>query len=316
MAAGTPAPGYFRVLTVRATSSATVTRETTDCKGMASFAINRREFTDRGVILGFNPRGPVDRGVPVLRIDAPDGTLRGVVFGYACHNTTLPSRYLGVSGDYAGYAQAYVQERNPGAIAMFMIGCAGDANPYPREKLEAAPAHGEELGKEVCRVLTTKLAPVRGPINCAAQQFDLPLQSPDRQSLEKLSKSRDSLTRADATRMLAMLDKGEAMPKVHRATVGVWQFGNDLTLVALPDEVVVDYVQDIQEAIGPLRLWIAAYCNGVDGYIPSRRVLREGGYETRGLYIGTGWFAPEVEQTLTDAVRKVAAEAGRPTATP
>ena len=76
----------------------------------------------------------------------------------------------------------------------------------------------------------------------------------------------------------------------------------------------MDYVQDIQEAIGPLRLWIAAYCNGVDGYIPSRRVLREGGYETRGLYIGTGWFAPEVEQTLTDAVGKVASEAGRKTA--
>ena len=53
--------------------------------GVANFVMNRREFTDQGVILGFNPRGHVDRSVPVLRIDSPEGELRGVLFGAACH---------------------------------------------------------------------------------------------------------------------------------------------------------------------------------------------------------------------------------------
>src|SRR5437667_4366575 len=46
--------------------------------GVAHFAMNRPEFTPRGVILGVNPRGPVDRSVPVLRVDSADGKLRAV----------------------------------------------------------------------------------------------------------------------------------------------------------------------------------------------------------------------------------------------
>ena len=49
------------------------------------------------------------------------------------------------------------------------------------------------------------------------------------------------------------------------------------------------------------------------GYIPSRRVLKEGGYETRGLYIDVGWFAPEVEEALTAAAREAAKAVGRET---
>jgi hypothetical protein len=281
--------------------------------GVANFVMNRREFTDKGVILGVNPRGPVDRSVPVLRIDAPNGALRGVLFGYACHNTTLPARYLAVSGDYAGYAKAYVEQHFPGCQAMFMMGCGGDANPYPRESIPAAPAHGEELGKEVCRLLKTKLAPVGRPLTCAQKEAELPLETPDRDTLQKRSQSGSSLDKPVAKQMLAALERGETLPASHRAPVCVWQFGKDLTLVALPDEVVVDYAYDVENAIGPMRLWVAAYCNEVAGYIPSRRVLHEGGYETRGLYIGNGWFAPGVEDTLVSAVRDAASDAGRPT---
>jgi len=54
-------------------------------KGTAGFVANRRERTERGIVLGVNPDGPVDRSVPVLRVDALDGRLRGIVFGAACH---------------------------------------------------------------------------------------------------------------------------------------------------------------------------------------------------------------------------------------
>jgi len=279
--------------------------------GVTSFVMNRRQFTDRGVILGVNPRGLVDRSVPVLRVDGADGKPVAILFGYACHNTTMPAKRLAVSGDFEGYAKEYVQQHYPGAEAMFMIGCAGDANPYPRQEVTDATNHGEELGREVCRVLETKLQPVRGPLTCALVDAELPLQVPDRQSLETTVKSGSALNKMSAREMLVNLDAAGKLPEIYHAPVEAWQFGKDLTLIALPDEVVVQYVHRLEKAVGPLRLWISAYCQEVAGYIPSDNVLREGGYETRGLYIGTGWFAPGVEDALVKAAAQAAMNAGR-----
>ena len=97
------------------------------------------------------------------------------------------------------------------------------------------------------------------------------------------------------------------------APMALWQFGDDLTLVGMSGEVVVDYVYLIEQALGrENRLWIAAYCHDVYGYLPSARVLREGGYETRGIYAGgIGFFAPEAEDVVAEAIRQLAEEAGR-----
>ncbi len=281
--------------------------------GVIDFAMNRREFTPDGVILGVNPRGLADRSVPVLRVEGADGKPRAILFGAASHNTTLGQDNYQVCGDYAGFAQEYVQQRYPGVEAMFMLGCAGDSNPYPRGTMELARKHGETLGAEVCRVLGGKLRPVGGPLSIAFERIDLPLQAPpSREELRKLATDRRSAKSWGATEMLAALDRGEKLPDHYTAPLTVWQFGQDLTLVGLPGEVVVDYVTMLEKALGPNRLWIAAYCNDVFGYFPSARVLSEGGYETRGLYSGgAGFFAPSAEQVLVRHVRELAAKAGR-----
>src|SRR5205823_5512369 len=94
-------------------------------RGQASFAANRRVFRRTGVNFGVNPDGPVDLEVPVLRVDDSDGKVRAIVFGYACHGTTLGGDYYRIDGDWAGYAQEYLERAHPGATAHFLIGCAG-----------------------------------------------------------------------------------------------------------------------------------------------------------------------------------------------
>ncbi|MCI0540420.1 MAG: neutral/alkaline non-lysosomal ceramidase N-terminal domain-containing protein [Verrucomicrobiales bacterium] len=278
--------------------------------GVAHFAMKRREFTPRGVILGVNPRGLVDRTVPVLRVDSAEGKLRAVLFGYACHNTTLTQTNYHLCGDYAGFAQAYIQERESGAQAMFMIGCGGDANPYPRGTMADARDHGAALGQEVCRNLGRSLRPVHGPLTCVFDRVSLPLQPFSRVELEKMTNG-PSWQAGNAKAMLDKLDRGENLATVYQAPVAVWQFGSDLTLVGLSGEVVVDYVPLIEQAIGPLQLWFAAYCNDVFGYVPSARVLKEGGYECRGLYTTSGFFSPAAQDALVTKVRELAQRAGR-----
>jgi hypothetical protein len=280
--------------------------------GVCSFVMNRREATPRGVILGVNPRGLVDRSVPVLRMDGGDGKPRAILFGYACHNTTLTGKDYEVCGDYAGFAQARVEERYPGAQAMFLTGCAGDANPHPRGTLALARRHGSELADEVCRTLEARLQPVRGPLQIAFKRAALPLQkAPSSEQLRKEAEKPGIHTWV-AREMLAALKRGEKLPDHYTAPFAVWQLGQDLTLALLPGEVVVDYVPLLEQALGPLRLWPVAYCNDVFGYLPSARVLREGGYETRGLYAGgIGLFAPEAQDAVVEAVRGLATKAGR-----
>jgi hypothetical protein len=285
--------------------------------GVVHFVMNRREFTtDRGIILGVNPRGQADRSVPVLRIDGPDGSPQAILFGAACHNTTLGPRDYEISGDYAGHAQRLIEEQMPGVQAMFILGFAGDANPYPRGSHEIAASHGKELATEVLRVSREKekLAPVRGPLRIAWGQAALPLApAPPRQELEKMAASRGGTAPWMAQQMLARLDRGEKLPTQYQCPLAVWQFGQDLTLVALSGEVVVDYVRLLEDVLGSGRLWLAAYCHDVYGYLPSARVLAQGGYETRGLYSGgIGIFAPEPEREIVRAVRELAGQAGRP----
>jgi hypothetical protein len=280
--------------------------------GVSTFVMNRRETTPKGVILGENPRGPADRSVPVLRINAPDGKLRAALFGCACHNTTLGSKNYELSGDYAGFAQAFVQERHAGAQAMFMMGCGGDANPWPRGTMELAREHGTTLGREVCRVLESKLQPVKGPLKVAFEKVELPLQELSRDEIAGLAAKGPGYKRDAAKQMLAALDRGEKLPRSYAAPFAVWQLG-DLTMVQLSGEVVVDYVALLEKSLGPLNLWIAAYCNDVYAYIPSARVLSEGGYETRGIFTGgAGFFSPGVQDAVVGKVTELARKAGRP----
>jgi neutral ceramidase len=282
--------------------------------GFAPFVANRREFTDAGVKLGFNPRGLVDRSVPVLRVDDSEGPLRAVFFSAAAHNVTIDNNSLSIDAGYAGYAQAYIEREHPGVQAMFMTGCAGDANTYPCGTTELARQHGATLGAEVCRVLNDRLSPVRGPLRIAFERVDLPLQEfGSRSEVEKVldNKAPHKPQKFFVQHALELLDEGKPLPTHYNAPFTLWQFGDDLTLVGLSGETVVDYVPMVERSLGPLQLWVAGYCNDLFGYLPSARVLDEGGYETRGLYVGVGLFEPETQDVVIDTVERLAREVGR-----
>ncbi|MCS7306378.1 MAG: neutral/alkaline non-lysosomal ceramidase N-terminal domain-containing protein [Thermoguttaceae bacterium] len=280
--------------------------------GVVHFPMNRREFTPRGVILGVNPSGYADRRVPVLRAEDAEGKLQAVVFGCACHCTTLTGQHYVISGDYAGFAQEHIEKHYPGVQAMFIAGCAGDTNPYPRGEIEHARKHGADLGAEVCRVLQGKLQPVRGPLCTLLEYAEAPLQPvPPQEELEKLAKGPAHLAH-NAKRMLAALKEGKPLPTKFLVPIALWQFGEDLTLVGISGEVLGGYVLRVEKAIGPLNLWVAGYINEVFGYLPTAAAIAEGGYETRGLYTEqAGFFAPQVEELVVAKIRQLAEKAGR-----
>jgi hypothetical protein len=276
----------------------------------AGFAMNRRSKTERGYQIGPNPDGPVDHDVPVLRVDNPDGGLRAVLFGYACHNTTL--NFYKFCGDYAGFAQQYLEEAHPGATALFVIGCGGDQNPYPREEprsLEYSLQHGRALANAVEAAIICNPRPVRGPIRAAIEQTMLEFAAPPSQEqLEQQKKSENKYERRHAEALLNELQQTGKIRTTYPYLIQVVGFGNDLTMVALAGEVVVDYSLRLKAELAGSPVWVAGYCNDVFGYIPSLRILNEGGYEGGGAMLYTplpGPFAPSVEKQVIDKVHEL-----------
>jgi neutral ceramidase len=264
--------------------------------GAAGFAINRR-----------TPNGPTDHDVPVLTVTTPEGKLRAVLFGYACHNTTLTGEFYQFSGDYAGFAQIAVEKAHPGAPALFLMLCGGDQNPSPRRSIEYAEKHGAELAAAVGRVLAGKMSPVRGEIRAAFQSVDLEFAIHTRETFESRLADANVFRVRHAKAMLATYDQGYPIRR-YPYPVQAAAFGKDLTLVALGGEVVVDYALRIKREYGSQRIIVAGYSNDVMSYIPSLRVLKEGGYEAADAMIYYGLPGPyndDVEDTIMGAIHQV-----------
>jgi neutral ceramidase len=277
-------------------------------QGEATFAANRR--------VQFTPDGPVDHAVPVLRVDAGSREASthareplALVFGYACHNTTLSPEFTQFHGDYAGVAQAALERRHPGVTAMFVSGCGADANPKPRGTVELVDQHGTALADAVDRVLPTLHPIAADRLSARYETVDLPFGPiPDRDGWTAKLQGPDQYIRRHARLMLDTLDRGGKLQSAQPEPLQVWAFGGDVTLVAMGGEVVVDYALRLKRDYPNRTLWVAGYSNDVFGYVPSSRVLKEGGYEGGGamIYYGKpGAFAPPVEDLIQNRLRRM-----------
>jgi neutral ceramidase len=276
----------------------------------AGFAMNRRSKVEQGYRIQPNPDGPVDHDVPVLRVDGADGKLRAVLFGYACHGTTLD--FYKFCGDYAGFAQEYIEQAHPDTSALFVAGCGGDQNPYPRRgprTLEYCMEHGRALANGVEAALGARARPVGGPIRAAIDEATLEFaEPPGREQLKEQAKSQNKYERRHAETLLDELEQTGKIKSTYPYLVQVIEFGDDLTMVALAGEVVVDYSLRIKGELIGRPIWVAGYCNDVFGYVPSLRVLQEGGYEGGDAMVYTplpGPFAPSVEKLVMDKVHEL-----------
>lgn len=281
-------------------------------QGTAGFAINRRQPSPGGVKIGLNPQGPVDHSVPVLKVVAADGSLIATLFGYACHNTTLTGEHYKVSGDYAGFAQAEVEKAHPNSVALFMQLCGGDQNPNPRSQEELAIEHGKSLATEVNRVLGGEMKPVRAPVKAAFQLVDLKFKHHTRETFEAELKDENKWKVRRAQEMLKAYDERRAVRSVAYPVQAI-RFGPDWTVLALGGEVVVDYSLRAKKQYPKETLVVAGYCNDVMSYIPSLRVLREGGYEADQsmIYYGQpGPYNEEVEETIFRTIGQVMRRVG------
>jgi len=278
-------------------------------KGEVGFAVNRRVLTD-GIWTGFGVQedGPVDHSLPVLVVSDPDGVPRAILANYACHCTTLGGKFNQIHGDWAGVAREEIEKRHPEATALIAIGCGADQNPHPRGELDLAIAHGVAVADEVDRLLSgDTLRPIHRAPTGIVREIELALDpAPSRDAFQQWVDKKDRGWHF-AEAMVAKLDRGEKLDRAVTYPVQTWTFGDDLAMIFLAGEVVVDYALRLYRQCDAERIWINAYSNDVPCYIPSRRMLAEGGYEVdySMVYYGKpSRLSPETEDRIIEEVMR------------
>lgn len=250
-------------------------------EGTAAFAVNRRENTEEEVparlAAGEPLRGVVDHSVPVLAVRDPGDELLAVLFGYACHPTTLSFTWW--CGDYPGFAQLNLEQSHPGTLAMFFNACGADQNPIPRGDLGLCERYGRMLSDAVEQVLARPMQPVAPGLRTAFAVTDLAYDKVvTREDLLPIARGQSELEARWASRLLALLDAGTVFPGSYPYPVQAWQLGYELLFIGMGAEAVVDYSLRFKREFGP-GTWVCGYAGELVAYIPSRRVWEEGGYE-------------------------------------
>jgi len=279
-------------------------------EGHCTFAINRRENKEAEVpdmlARGIPFKGPVDHSVPVLAVKNKNGDLIAILFGYACHPTTLSHNYW--SGDYPGFAQLNLEKTYPGVQAMFFNTGGGDQNPLPRRTVELCEKYGRMLSDAVVGALDKPLSPIPVKLATAFTYTRLPYEElVTREKLIPLAQGDRPIQARWASRMLRLMDEGVKFKPYYEFPLQVWKFGEALMLIGMGGEAVVDYPLRFRQEYP--NAWVSGYTHEMAAYIPSRRVWEEGGYEGGphlDEYGRPAWrWSGDIEDRITASVRKL-----------
>ncbi|MCZ8512728.1 neutral/alkaline non-lysosomal ceramidase N-terminal domain-containing protein [Paenibacillus filicis] len=247
-----------------------------------TIGVNRRLEAGGAIVMAPNEAGPVDPEVTVIRFRKRSGETKAVFVHYTCHPTTTDDN--AVSSEFPGAALDRIEHALGGeAIGAYLQGCCGDIRPYLAEDGQFYKGHraeverfGWQLSDAVLRALEQPMT-VLAPAALRSRSFavELPFRDPSSRT-------------------------GGALE-----ITGV-QLAEGLILLTFNAEMVADYGLFVKQAsegsILPL-----AYTNGMLGYVPTREMLAQGGYEAEGsvpFFRLPAPFDPSVEERIRKAVQQ------------
>ncbi|HQK77580.1 MAG TPA: hypothetical protein PKZ25_15400, partial [Candidatus Hydrogenedentes bacterium] len=214
--------------------------------------------------------------------------------------------------DYPGFAQIELEKTHPGATAMFFAGCGADQNPLPRRTVERAIQYGRDLAVAVDRVLAEPMKPLEPAFSAQYTEVELALApAPSRDELAAQTVNAPGYRARCLNRLIETLDAGQPLPSSYSYPIQLWRLG-DQALVSLAGEVVVDYSVFLKRMLGN-DTFVMAYAHHIPSYIPSERVLAEGGYEGADAQLYYGLPAPwasGIEERIMNGAAQAASALG------
>jgi neutral ceramidase len=253
----------------------------------------------------------------IIKLEDNNGNIKGLLYNYACHPTSMgPNNYL-ISADYPGVVRKILEEQNPGMTAMFLQGCGADIKPVATtedgafkqctfEELEVA---GASLAEEIQNLLkleegkdvSSSWRKINADFQTKSSDLKLYSESWDIEEwieIEEDPKKPEYIRKA-ASRMVSKM-KADKVNNYIPYYISYLRLDDKTSIIALENEVVSDIGKDIKKVFHDDDVITLGYSNSVMCYIPTKKVLAEGGYESTSFISAglPGQFVDEVEDII------------------
>ncbi|HOJ09266.1 MAG TPA: hypothetical protein PK733_01565 [Clostridiales bacterium] len=305
------------------------------CKSKFKFGINRRYPSPEGILMKPNyDDNCIDTDLYLIKFVDINDNIIGLIYNYACHPVILGSGNYLISADYPGVVRKYLEKCNTGMTPIFLQGCGADINPYIAadkdrfkscnfDELEKA---GISLAKEIQRLIDNH-SEKRTIENNIKLHENFEEKNEDCSSWKKVGSyiqtgysevklyteiwdipKWESITndpkepiyiRESAKKVLLDIKKGKIRNYLPYY-ISILILGGRTYIIALEGEVVSNIGKSIKRILSNEDAIVLGYSNSSECYIPTRKILYEGGYESTSFISAklAGPFAHETEDII------------------
>lgn len=293
-------------------------------KGESAMAVNRRLKTSEGINFAPDFSKEIDKDLFVFALFNAGKQLKGIIFCYGCHPSGLGTDKM--SADFPGYACKYLNEYYKDTEAVYLQGCAGDVKPrmtsnaskdaFRSYSIEECMETGRELAQDVVSILNkNELTKIDVNISTYLTEPRLYAEISDIQFLEE--RMRKGISGGDKwlmaescerrfTQMINAIKSGKPKNSVP-CYISLWNLGSDVKIIGIEGEVVGELGIKIKKLLNDDRTVVMGYTNGIQCYINTPRILKEGGYETESFseLNLSGPLVPETEDIIIGQLFKL-----------
>ena len=271
----------------------------------ARFSINRRRRKPlviarqpriNAVVNAPNPDGATDDTLTSISIRRLDGSAIAVIWNYACHPVAGPIRKA-ISAHYPGFARVAVRgrEADQDLPVLFLQGFSGNTRPSASVSVHSFRRRLRQL--------------ISGPL------FENMTSSSYEEWSTNLAKSvencidRERPVSADYLSAARVELNGELFykPGSRPVTFSRIDLGKSITIIGMSGEVVAEYAPRLRSYFNDRNVCCVGCLDDTFGYVPTGKIVREGGYEAGGFCdaFGLEQVNPSIERSVMSGFAKL-----------
>ncbi len=254
------------------------------------------------------PVTDIDSDLPVVFFVGEDGTPRGAITSFACHQDCVGGEDY--SGDFSS-SLSYELKKVYGSefVSLFMLGACGNINHFNVNTAEDAPDHYVKMGKIIAGEALKVIAnaePISGDeLAARLEVLSVPRQEVPEDEIANAKHVLETVVPIEGIKIAAdgtdpdqyayaMADKLMSYvngPKEFDVPLQAVRIG-DLVIYAYSGEIFCQFGKALKAETGASKCIVATQCNETIGYVPTSDMFYDTIYESKPgsckLYKGAG----------------------------